>query len=139
MSYYTQFTLTWSELERRPVKQDPLYESIVAKMGPDAPEIIQRVGLKEMSYDDWIAQWIRQNEDANYALNSDGSAKEAARWYNYEDDLKKLSSEFPNLLFELYGEGEEQTDIWKCYFFAGKIQHAKAKIIIDDFDYSKLQ
>lgn len=45
-----------------------------------------------------------------------------ARWYEHEDDLKKVSAEFPDVLITVTGWGEETGDYWRKYFVSGKMQ-----------------
>jgi len=63
---------------------------------------------------------------------------DSIKWYDYQDDMKNISSQFPNVLFTLRGEGEENGDIWVAYFKNGKVQQSKAKITFDEFNESKL-
>ena len=48
------------------------------------------------------------------------SPDEEVTWYDAEDDIKKLSKEFPNVIFCLSGTGEEGGDEWESYFKNGK-------------------
>ena len=41
-------------------------------------------------------------------------------WYNHEEDMLAISKQFPELLFVLEGEGENNDDLWKQYFRNGK-------------------
>lgn len=59
-------------------------------------------------------------------------------WYNYENEMKELSKKFPEALFKLHGEGEENGDIWDKYFKNGKMQVCKAAMTIPPYDESKL-
>lgn len=61
-----------------------------------------------------------------------------AKWYSNKEDMCKLSSEFPTVLFCLSGEGESNGDLWKAYFLNGKFQYCPAQITYDDFDLDKL-
>lgn len=63
---------------------------------------------------------------------------EQIKWYNHEDDMKKLSTEFPTVLFILKGEGEESGDLWIKYFLGGKMQYAPGEIKYPKFDRKKL-
>lgn len=58
--------------------------------------------------------------------------EEPCKWYDHEKDMKALSVQFPAYAFFLSGEGEEAGDLWKKYFFQGKMQVAKAKITYDN-------
>ena len=62
------------------------------------------------------------------------------KWYNHKSDMAKLSARFPNLIFRLEGEGEEEDDRWHQYYRAGKMQECRAKITIKypEFDINKL-
>lgn len=42
-------------------------------------------------------------------------------WYEYKDDMIKLSLEFKDLYFNLSGYGEESGDVWKKVFHNGKV------------------
>lgn len=75
----------------------------------------------------------------NYLLELFDEGSEPTKWYDHEDDMKEFSRMFPNLVFELSGEGEESGDIWKKYFRDGKMQKCEAKIIFDSFDETKLK
>ncbi len=61
------------------------------------------------------------------------------KWYDWKDDMLKLTKVYPDVLFVLTGEGEEAGDLWKAYFKNGKVQHAKATIVYDEFDESKMK
>jgi len=44
-----------------------------------------------------------------------------AKWYNWEEDMKKLSALFPDVTFTLTGDGEEAEDSWKTVFKGGEV------------------
>jgi len=78
-------------------------------------------------------------EEAKFALNEHGGSYDNTKWYNHEDDLVKFSQKYPSIIFTLSGVGEEPGDVWEKYFKNGKKQIAKATIMIDPFDESKLK
>ena len=78
-------------------------------------------------------------EELFYSVDEDGNTRDFSKWYNHEDDMKKLSLAFPDTIFHLYGEGESVEDIWHSYFLNGKAQHCPAKITFDEFDVNKLK
>ncbi len=41
-------------------------------------------------------------------------------WYDYHKDMIALSTKYPAYLFTLTGEGEENEDIWRCFYKGGK-------------------
>jgi hypothetical protein len=54
--------------------------------------------------------------------------------------MLKLSLKFPDVLFKLSGEGENQGDVWVKYFKNGKMQLCMAELVLDDaYDESKLE
>lgn len=61
-----------------------------------------------------------------------------AKWYEHEEEMKAFSTNYPDVLFILYGNGEESDDIWRKYFKNGKMQKAYAELKFDEFDESKL-
>lgn len=46
-----------------------------------------------------------------------------AKWYSQDVDMYKLSVQFPDVLFELNGDGEESDDKWTEYWQNGSCQH----------------
>lgn len=60
------------------------------------------------------------------------------KWYDWEEDLIKLSKAFPTEVFELSGDGEEREDMWRAYFKNGKVQIERAEIRIGEYDETKL-
>ena len=61
------------------------------------------------------------------------------KWYDCEKDMTLLSSRFPDILFELYGKGEDDEDIWVQYFKGGKTQYCGGRVVYDDYDERKLE
>lgn len=80
---------------------------------------------------------VKDNPDVCYAI--DISSSESYKWYENEDDMKELSKSFSDVVFELYGEGEESGDLWLSYHKNGKVQRENAKIVYADFDENKLK
>ena len=54
------------------------------------------------------------------------------KWYEYDSDMIELSKRFPDLLFELYGDGEDSDDFWKSYYRNGNAQFSKGRIVYDE-------
>lgn len=67
------------------------------------------------------------------------SLEDSCKWYDHEDDMRRLSLRFPDVVFTLNGEGEESGDVWVKYFKDGKMQVDKAVIKFAPFDPKKLQ
>jgi hypothetical protein len=64
---------------------------------------------------------------------------DSCKWYEHEEDMRKLSALFPDVLFTLSGEGEESGDIWKMYVKGGKSHSVSAEIVLPEFDETKLK
>lgn len=64
---------------------------------------------------------------------------DSSKWYDCEQDMRKYSKEYPNLIFKIHGDGEESNDLWDMYAKNGKIQLCPGEVIYDNFDKSKLK
>ena len=62
-----------------------------------------------------------------------------AKWYEWEEDMLKLSKLFPSILFKVDGEGEEAGDIWRAFFKNGKRVKYKAEIRLPHFSPDDLK
>ena len=59
--------------------------------------------------------------------------EDTCKWYNHEKDMREYSKRYPELVFEISGEGEEAGDLWKDYYQNGLMQRTRAKITFDDW------
>ena len=50
------------------------------------------------------------------------------KWYDHEEDMLDLSTEYPHILFVLEGIGEEFPDAWRKWFHNGKYEESCAEI-----------
>jgi hypothetical protein len=87
---------------------------------------------------DILEEIISRDEETFYGLEYDGSPTQEVKWYSHEEDMRKASERYPDLVFKLSGEGEESGDVWIKYFKNGKMQSCPAKITFDEYDESKL-
>ncbi len=76
-------------------------------------------------------------EDKSQYAFYDGSVE--GKWYKWQEHCLEVSKDFPNLVINVEGDGEEQGDQWKAYFKNGKVQVCKAIVTFEDFDESKLK
>jgi hypothetical protein len=98
MGYYTRFRLDW-------------------------------FGATDPAQEEAIKRLVLTSEGAQYCLSEDArSSEEPGKWYEWKEDLTKWSQEFPHVLFQMNGEGEETEDCWVAYAKAGQVQHSKAII-----------
>lgn len=56
------------------------------------------------------------------------------KWYDHDEDMLRLSEEFPDLLFTLFGDGEESTDFWYADYQNGKTKFRPGEVVYPDFD-----
>ena len=78
-------------------------------------------------------------EDAKYAFDDRGRSIDELKWYEYKNDFAAFSLKYPNIIFEVYREGEESLDLETSYFKDGKSQISYAKIEYDKFNPKKFE
>jgi len=122
MSYYTRYSLRIQPFNVPNISKDSPYAQFIPSV-PHPRDIYEE-----------LAEELVPNEDAYYGLTND----EQSCWYGHEKDMAKFSRKYPNHLFILTGQGEERDDLWTKYFFNGRVQTERAKILFGDFDPSKL-
>ena len=47
------------------------------------------------------------------------------KWYNHDRDMLALSKKYPDIVFQLDGEGVEAGDVWRKWYKNGKGQKYK--------------
>jgi hypothetical protein len=84
-----------------------------------------------------IVEYLEDRPDS-YAYSAwvDGGR---CKWYEWEEDMRKLSKKFPGAIFTLDGDGENDDDVWKAYFYNGKMQKTMAEFRFEEFDMDKLK
>lgn len=55
------------------------------------------------------------------------------KWYEHDEDMKKLSSLFPEYAFYLEGQGEDREDWWKAIFKNGVEKISYAELVPPQF------
>lgn len=94
MGYYTRY-----ELE---VKEGNSY--LMAKKMLEECDNSDRFYAFEETLEDFVEDLDEKaGNDFSLSLESGGESK----WYEHEEDMKFLSQQFPDILFTLHGEGEE--------------------------------
>lgn len=63
------------------------------------------------------------------------------KWYDHDENMRLLSYRFPNVVFELRGDGEDSEDVWAQYYKGGRVQTDGLVVTYtyNKFDESKLQ
>ena len=65
--------------------------------------------------------------------NSTIQTEDAYKWYQHEIDMIELSNRYPEIEFQLDGQGEEFPDIWRQGFHNGeKTEKYRATITLPD-------
>lgn len=93
MGYYTDYTI-----------------SIAHGDSYDIEEIKQRIEEESDYY--FVIQG--RKESGRYICS-----EEPIKWYDADDHMKKISKEYPDLVFELHGIGEDHQQ-WVDYFHNGE-------------------
>jgi hypothetical protein len=115
MGYNTQYTLTWDAPPDSTIHHKHKFPKGAAYCPTcgEALEVdstVKRIIDAELTY------------TKNYILSGWG---EGIKWYEHEDDMKKLSKRIAGVVFKLRGIGEEHPDEWVKYFKDGKMQMYK--------------
>ncbi len=98
-----------------------------------------RFALRIINENDLFIPLLRlEYENAACALNDEGNTNNYCKWYDHEADMKNFSRKHPEIVFELEGNGENNSDMWLKYFKDGKMQVCQAKFEFDPYDESKL-
>lgn len=82
------------------------------------------------------ANIIREYDIHDYDVSPNGkevTASFESKWYDWLKDSVALSSNYPQILIEIKGEGEENGDIWKARIRNGDSETVSAKIVFDEF------
>lgn len=111
MGYYTKYTLKHNALQNETFILTDIKLSAITEINKLFEEIFQKGFYKD-------GKWTHQSY-------------ERCKWYDHEEDMKKIAKQFPNILFELYGDGEQNGDLWVKYFKGDKFQNCPAKITYD--------
>lgn len=133
MGYYTHYSLEWQ------ADDSPDFQPCEHKK-PAGVKFCPECGVENVNktLDQVVGEYIRGNENMDYAMTTDGESNEQCKWYDHQIDMVEMSKKFHGVLFTLSGEGEESGDVWKEYYKDGLVQVARAKIVIDEFDPAKL-
>jgi hypothetical protein len=111
MGYYTRYTLKHNAPHKESFILTEIKLSIITQIDKQFEDLFIKGFYKD-------GKWTHVSFDRH-------------KWYDHEDDMKEIAKQFPSILFELHGEGEENGDLWVKYFKGDKFQHCPAKITYD--------
>jgi hypothetical protein len=98
-----------------------------------------RSGIDDTEIFNNTVEKLRELDVIDYALDENLEGCDDVKWYESEDNMRKVSTEIQNVVFLLKGEGEESGDVWDEYYLNGKKQRCQVELIFPDFDESKLE
>ena len=78
------------------------------------------------------------NEITTYPWYDDLSLCDV-KWYQHNEDMKKISEKYKNVVFKLHGNGEEGGDIWEAYYKNGKMQFCPGMVTFSQYNESNLK
>jgi hypothetical protein len=72
-------------------------------------------------------------ETFSKAYNPDPEAiwEEAQKWYEAQEDLIDFSKSHPEILFELFGFGDDSDDIWVLYVLNEESFRSEGRVVFD--------
>ena len=106
MGYYSWFEVT----VKRPKKVKTIFEVVKNK-------------LNEFSEYDFDSYSNDDDKDTTTFVPYD-----TIKWYDHDEDMTRLSMEFPDMLFMLDGKGEDD-ERWRTYYKNGKSQSVPVTIV----------
>ena len=117
MGYYTQYNLD-------------IYKIIGPKPSLFPFKDLERTRASEhCGLEDIICQYL---EKYSYDCGSEFGGE--FKWYYHDEDMRRISGQFPNLLFFLSGDGEASGDIWNKYYINGKVQFCPVEFVFPEFN-----
>lgn len=113
MGYYTRFQL---EIEN--------------------PKELDTYSVTKADLEEYIAERAGYGTANNLFCDDDVPQR---KWYTYLVDMIEFSKSYPKIIFKLIGEGENNDDLWHCYFQNGKYQMCKAIITYPKFNPDEMK
>ena len=117
MGYYTQYTL-----EVRKIKNEAQFNELVDELR--SRELIG-YAFDDGHYPATISSINHKYNDAIFY------SYDECKWYDHAEDMVVISEKFPNMYFELSGEGEAFGDYWKEYYHDGDIEECRGEIVYE--------
>ena len=95
----------------------------------------------DRAYFERALEFMREgSEDASESIEADGSTPPmATKWYEWANDMRLMSRAFPDIVFVLKADGEDDDGRWVEYWRGGKVQHEDQVITYGEYDERKLK
>ena len=61
------------------------------------------------------------------------------KWYHHKEHMIEISKKYPDIIFVLHGEGEDNDDMWNEYYCAGEFERVDAEIVYPEPKNPKFQ
>ena len=106
MGYYTLYNLDAYEHGTRVTEEREEEICAFARECSEITEYMDIIHFDELSYD-------------------------SMKWYSHDEDILELSKNFPSVIFELSGEGEDRDDNWISYYHNGEMETLHGHIVYD--------
>lgn len=132
MGYYTYFRLEYKALDLEICKHENIEGSNFCH--------VCGISLNARAEKHRLVKYLESCEEDNwwlYTLYVEAYLHD--KGWEHNNIMIDLSLKFPNILFTLHGEGEENDDLWRKYYLNGKIQVEYAQITYGEFDKEKLE
>jgi len=65
--------------------------------------------------------------------------EDTIKWYEHDEDMIRLSKQYPDYVFQLDGDGEESDDFWRTYYKNGKKQEVDVKRVYGEYNPDELK
>lgn len=116
MGYYTYYTLNMKSTDNTPIDYEAINRAFI--------HIYDGVFENSTLEDKWVKETIK-----SYNFINSYYFEESQKWYEFNEDMLKLSKMFPNVAFCLCGEGEDRDDNWRTVYINGSASSSHGKIV----------
>ena len=135
MGYYTNYTLTVDNSQVKDEVEKTKQSEIEEIQQSNISDELKKRLIKDVEKT-YQTSVVTQNDVIDHLTYN--PFNDQCKWYEHTEDMCRVSKKYPNVIFSLYGNGEEDGDMWVEYFMNGKFQVEKAVITYADFDPEKL-
>ena len=135
MGYYTNYTLTVDNSQVKDEVEKTKQSEIEEIQQSNISDELKKRLIKDVEKT-YQTSVVTQNDVIDHLTYN--PFNDQCKWYEHTEDMCRVSKKYPNVIFSLYGNGEENGDMWVEYFMNGKFQVEKAVITYADFDPEKL-